>query len=350
MIGLRSNQKYYRWKQRKLYYICTLLRWSKLRWIILSILFFIFITEFYENRSITYPAFIQITINKFYSNSKEQDNSTNPDHIIILMNDRAPAYNLAVPPDERPFADPDRAQARLLEQLHFFDTCRRDPSTIVVHIGAYLGDFGLYSAACGCTVYMFEVKPEVVRLINSSIRHNSFPSSRLHFIQKIVSDLPSNTTVKYPPGDGSPPIIDDYISVQTIRLDDIKWPSQSIFMLKIDVDGYELNVLRSATKLFAEKRIQHLIFKYHPWLHNRTTQEILMPYVKNELKPKLMYNLYRTDNTIYGPLRLRDIKVFYEQHIKLDLAADIYAAFSDKTLKSSIKSKPYFKNKHVIPE
>jgi hypothetical protein len=169
----------------------------------------------------------------------------------------------------------------------------------------------------------------------------------VHLFNNVVNDLPFNSSVQYPPGDGTPSALDDPAIVQTLQLDDIMWPSQSIFILKVDAEGFELNVFRSAKNLFAQKRIRHLIFKFYPWLIDRGSQKTLLPYVKNELKAKFIYNLYRTDNNIYGPLRPRDLQNFYDQHVNSDLPTDVYAAMDQNANRNTIKAQRYQKNKNV---
>jgi FkbM family methyltransferase len=128
------------------------------------------------------------------------------------------------------------------------------------------GEFGLYAAACGCQVVMFEILPDMVDLIRTSIALNHFPTSRVHIIQRAVSDLPSNSQRTFSSEGGTTTMSNGTLQVSTIRLDDIEWPSQSsILLLKVDVEDFELHVLRSAEKLFRQKRIHHLIFEYTAW-------------------------------------------------------------------------------------
>ncbi|CAF4704341.1 unnamed protein product, partial [Rotaria sp. Silwood1] len=83
---------------------------------------------------------------------------------------------------------------------------------------------------------------------------------------------------------GTITISNETLCASTIRLDDVEWPAKSsILMLKIDVEGFELNTLRSTEKLFREKRIHHLIFEYTACV-------------------KQLFVLDRTVNTVYGPL------------------------------------------------
>jgi FkbM family methyltransferase len=78
--------------------------------------------------------------------------------------------------------------------------------------------------------------------------------------------LPSNSQRTFSSEGGTTTMSNGTLQVSTIRLDDIEWPSQSsILLLKVDVEDFELHVLRSAEKLFRQKRIHHLIFEYTAW-------------------------------------------------------------------------------------
>ncbi len=205
-----------------------------------------------------------------------------------------------------------------------------------------IGDFGLYAAACGCQVYMFEVQPNMVDLIQTSILVNNFSSSRVHIINKAVSNLPSNSQLTFSVSGGDTTATNGSLNVSTIRLDDIQWSSQSnILLLKIDVEGFELNILRSAEKLFREKRIQNIISEYTAWWTDRSEQKDLLPFIENKLGAKKFYALHRTNKDVYGPLNRVMLDSFYDNHLKKHLQSDIYATFVDSDINTFIKAKPY---------
>ena len=200
----------------------------------------------------------------------------------------------------------------------------------------------MYAAACGCQVYMFEVQPNMVNLIKTSISINNFSSSRVHIINKAASDLPSNSQLRFSVAGGDTTATNGSLTATTVRLDDIEWPAQStILLLKIDVEGFELSVLRSAEKLFREKRIQHVIFEYTAWWTKRSTQKELLPFVENTLQAKKLYVLHRTHTHVYGPLNREMLDGFYNDHFKRHLQTDIYATFVETNETSEIKAKPY---------
>jgi FkbM family methyltransferase len=204
------------------------------------------------------------------------------------------------------------------------------------------GDFGLYAAACGCQVYIFEVQPHMADLIRTSIAINNFSTSRVHLIQKAVNDLPSGSQLTFSIQGGITTISNGTLRVSTIRLDDIEWPSgSSILMLKIDVEGFELNVLRSAEKLFREKRIHHVIFEYTAWWTKRAAQKDLIPFVENTLAAKELFALDRRGYTIYGPLTREALDGFHADHVKRHLQTDIYAIFVESNNNRTFQAQPY---------
>lgn len=143
MRTINSSRTVYRCRQKRLHHILTYFRWAKLRWVIFGVLLTIFIVQFVQIRSVTYPIFFRMLFNKYFSSydevSDETESTTLAPEVVIEMNDRAPIYKLVVRADDRTYVDPYRAQAKLLENIKLYDTCQHDPTTLVVHIGPYLG-------------------------------------------------------------------------------------------------------------------------------------------------------------------------------------------------------------------
>ena len=189
---------------------------------------------------------------------------------------------------------------------------------------------------------MFEVQPNTVDLIETSISINNFSSFRVHVINKAVSDLPSNSRITFSVAGGDTTAKNGSLNATTIRLDDVPWPKQSkILLLKIDVEGFELNVLRSGEKLFRDKQIEHLIFEYTAYWTDRSAQKDLLPYLVNHLHPKTFYALHRTGYDVYGPLDREMLDQFHQNHLNKHLQTDIYATFVDSDRIKTIRAKSY---------
>lgn len=180
-------------------------------------------------------------------------------------------------------------------------------------------------------------------LIRTSIALNNFSTSRVHLIERAVNDLPSNSRLTFSLGGGmTKTVTNGTLSVSTIRLDDVDWPvDSSILLLKLDIEGFELNALRSAEKLFQQQRVQHLIFEYTAWWTDRAPQKDLIDFVEVTLKAKQLYTLDRTGTTIYGPLSRENINNFHTDHVNRHLQTDIYAVFGQSNIPPSLGTQPY---------
>ncbi len=207
----------------------------------------------------------------------------------------------------------------------------------------FLGQFGLYAAACGCQVYMFEVNPMKISLLQMSIKLNSL-ESRVTLIPKAISDLPSNTKI-YISLNTSSQISDnaikdnsDVYSVETINLNQLNFSSE-IYLLRVDVEGYEIHVFRSGEQLFRQKLVHHVLFQYTPVGTDRVSQNDLLAYMRDILGGQRFYALHPTEAVIYGPLYNEDIDQFYSQHQAQNLERDVYVLFQDEDI--NIDSKPY---------
>ncbi|CAF1210529.1 unnamed protein product [Rotaria sordida] len=299
----------------------------------------------------------------------------NRDNILIKIfeiNDRLPTYKLVTYQGYEFPLKRNRAQTVLINHLKLHEKCQQNPNTTVFDIGAslgntifnkflfpyifksyfmkekreilyFLGEFGLYAAACGCQVYMFEIEPRKLSLIEKSITINKF-ESRVHLMKKAVSDLKSNTTVYFSKNSSSqlPPTNHHKNQAiyrgETINLNDYPF-SSSIYLFRVDVQGHELHVFRSTEKLFRRHLINHVIFEYTSWGTPKTVHQDIFQYMKLILGAKTFYALHPKEPIIYGPLNDNDLNEFYSQHHQQHLQRDVYALFKGEQL--SISASPY---------
>jgi FkbM family methyltransferase len=185
---------------------------------------------------------------------------------------------------------------------------------------------------------MFEIEPKKIFLIKKSIQLNSF-ESHVYFIKKAVSDLKSKSTIYFSKNTSSQLSQSmnirrnkpDIFRGETVNLNEYPFPSSlSIFILRVDVQGHELHVFRSAEKLFHEHRVHHVIFEYTPWGTPTPVQKEIFDYMKTILGAKKFYALHPKQPIIYGPLNDVDMNEFYSQHNKEHLQRDVYALFKDE--------------------
>ena len=256
---------------------------------------------------------------------------------LIEINDRQPSYKLYIYDGYEIPSDRNRAQAKLLDNIKLHDKCQQNPKSLVVDVGASLGQFGLYAAACGCQVYMFEVDPMKLDLLEASIKLNSF-ESRITLIPKAVTDLPADARLYMNLNTSSQVSLKeeeegnaDVYSVDTISLSQLNF-SVDIYLLRVDVEGYEIHVLRSAEKLFRDNLIHHVLFQYTPAGTDRVSQNDVLAYMRDILGGRRFYALHPKQAIIYGPLYNEDIDLFYSQHQAQDLERDVYVLFQDEEL------------------
>ncbi len=104
---------------------------------------------------------------------------------------------------------------------------------------------------------MFEIEPRKILFIERSIEINSFKSN-VHLIKKAVSDVKSDVKVYFSKNTSSQLHSiaslnnDEVYQGETINLNNYPF-SSPIYILRIDVQGHELHVLRSTEKYFRQK-------------------------------------------------------------------------------------------------
>ncbi|CAF4729965.1 unnamed protein product [Rotaria sp. Silwood1] len=297
-----------------------------------------------------------IAVNHFYANSLTNLSENVESHSyvrnakarqiiekVVEIKDRQPFYKLFIYEGYEVDLDRKRAQAKLLDNIKLYDKCQRNSKTIIVDVGASLGHFGLYAAACGCQVYMFEVDPIKISLLQKSIRLNSF-QSRVTLISKAVSDLPPKTKI-YMSYNSSSQVSDkeahdrsDVYTVETTNFHEFNF-STDIYLFRVDVEGYEIHVFRASEKLFRKNLVHHVLFQYTPSGTDRVLQNDLLSYMRDILGGRRFYALHPKQAILYGPIYNEDIDQFYTQHHSLDLERDVYVLFQDEEL--TIDSKPY---------
>ncbi len=289
-----------------------------------------------------------IILNNLYSNSPKNVSKNVVNHArkinqkIVEINDRQPSFKMHIYEGYEIASDRNRAQAKLLNSIKLYDKCQQNPKLIVVDIGASLGQFGLYAAACGCQVYMFEVNPMKLSLIEASIQLNSF-QTRITLFPKAVNDLPSNTRIYVnlntsrqlsPQDTRDHP---DVYSVETINLNQLNFPSD-IYLFRVDVEGYEIHVFRASERLFRHNLVHHLLFQYTPIETDRVIQDDLLPYIRDMLGGRRFYVLHPKQSIIYGPLYNEDIDQFYTLHQTNNLKRDVYVLLQDEYMNIDARS------------
>jgi FkbM family methyltransferase len=190
------------------------------------------------------------------------------DQIYVLTSNTRYPFKILTKEREFPRADGDEAQRHILEIIELEEKCRNNPNTTVIDIGGYYGDFGIHVASFGCKVYIFEPTPFQYWLIKSSVALNGF-SDRIKVFNFAVSSGSSNHTFREFNGKTEEVPLDtkgtNVFQIESVSLDSL-FKNDDVFLLKIDVEGFEPTVIfEGCREMLSRKKIKHIITEYTPW-------------------------------------------------------------------------------------
>jgi len=153
----------------------------------------------------------------------------------------------------------------------FRHLCR--PDTVVVDVGANFGYFSVLAASVignrgSGRVFAFEPNPKLADLLRRNIEIN-WSIAPVIFQQAAVADTPGELTLYVPKGHGanaslSPPegVESIAVTVPAVRLDEALPPELAVDVMKIDVEGHELSVLRGARSVIGRSPGIHIIMEW----------------------------------------------------------------------------------------
>lgn len=240
-----------------------------------------------------------------------------------------------------PYFDGDRAQQRIIDRV-FAASCKADRAeeegaNIVVDVGGLYGDFSLRAAAAGCYVICFEPQPTYASLIRASAALNGL-LERVNVIPAAVAPN-DNAVYYYQAGDHNgntyfkpeKPAKGISYPVKTYSLDKLFMDGPQMLYLKVDVEGFDVAVLRSAEALLRAGRIKHLHFEYTTWFVNPGQGEWkeVLYFLRGLPKPPRLYALHRTEPSCFGPVRDKQLDEFHASHLARHLQTDVFATFDD---------------------
>jgi FkbM family methyltransferase len=140
---------------------------------------------------------------------------------------------------------------------------------VMIDVGANVGHISLLlSDVVGpLNVFAFEPTPVAFRRLAENWRLNGWPTDGLlqaavgskagyAFVRDVDRPVTTNTVAPSPTDERS-------VEVPLVRLDDLRhlWAGRSIGLLKIDVEGYELEVFLGSRCLLAEQRPRLIMFE-----------------------------------------------------------------------------------------
>lgn len=147
-------------------------------------------------------------------------------------------------------------------------------STVAIDIGANYGfvSLALAQARPNLIIYAFEPDVAAAKQFKANLRRNPHLSARIHLIEKAASDSNGTAVFLSSADTGNPEagrlrIPEESahgIEVQTIRLDTFcEQMSLSPDVIKVDVEGAEIDVLRGASGLFAKRQPAAILLETH---------------------------------------------------------------------------------------
>ncbi|MEP7167004.1 MAG: FkbM family methyltransferase [Candidatus Woesebacteria bacterium] len=160
-------------------------------------------------------------------------------------------------------------------ELQFIYTYLQSTDTFI-DVGAHIGDSSLLAATKIRTgkILACEPTPLIFDELLSNIRLNNF-ESRIIPIRKANTNKVGHASFTLEPssevnhlqtskGEGKS------IKVSTITIDALakEYNFTDISLLKVDVEGFELEVLEGCKKMFAQKKLQMILFEVNPSVTN----------------------------------------------------------------------------------
>jgi len=153
-------------------------------------------------------------------------------------------------------------------------------NNVIVDVGSNTGYFTLISLSLNYHTISIEPNPIYKKYIDKSIEINNFDLNKFKYFENFASDY--DKEILFDGWSGLDIMMDynDKYYVKPIAIDNIC--DKDILLLKIDVEGGEPSVFRSAKKLINNKKIKYIIFELTYIIKNNLIQEQLdiLPYLK----------------------------------------------------------------------
>jgi FkbM family methyltransferase len=143
---------------------------------------------------------------------------------------------------------------------------RFKPGHVFVDVGANVGAYSLRALSKGMTVYSFEPNPENIKILKRNAEINRLPAAILEFALGA-----SEGTAKMSQNGATSRIVDEGIEVPVRALDSLNYPR--VDLLKVDVEGYELEVFRGAKGTLARCH-PDIMIEMHHWIGAEAEAEI----------------------------------------------------------------------------
>jgi FkbM family methyltransferase len=140
------------------------------------------------------------------------------------------------------------------------------PGEVFVDVGANVGAYSLRALSRGMTVYSFEPNPENVKILKRNAEINHLAVNALEFALG-----EKEGTVKMSQNGATSRIVEEGIEVSVRTLDSFNIPK--VDLLKVDVEGFELEVFRGAKETLARCR-PVIMIEMHHWIGAEAEAEL----------------------------------------------------------------------------
>jgi FkbM family methyltransferase len=228
---------------------------------------------------------IKVTIRapvKFVEEDGKSDYSMNFDtNLSVVHVEKTPAGSIQMEERdglkwEMPAGYPG-ARTALLEhepRVTEFLTSNFRPGEVFVDVGANVGAYSLRAASVGMKVCSFEPNPENVKVLRRNAENNRLSID----IHECALGSAEGTATMSPNGALSRLSSEGTTVVPVRTLDSFDLPR--VDLLKVDVEGYELEVLKGATKTLGGSHPKIMV-EVHDWLSAEEQSALLNMLVEN---------------------------------------------------------------------
>jgi FkbM family methyltransferase len=160
------------------------------------------------------------------------------------------------------------------------DILSKNGESTIIDVGSNSGYFSVIGLSYGSNVIAIEANPVYQQYVNKSIELNNFDKSKFKYYECFASNNPEPVLFDGWSGYDNMISKDNVASVSTVSIDNIH--KKEVLLLKIDVEGAEPFVLKSAESLIKKNKIKYIMFELTYIIKNVLIREQIdiLPYLK----------------------------------------------------------------------
>ncbi|HIJ77961.1 MAG: FkbM family methyltransferase [Desulfobulbaceae bacterium] len=206
----------------------------------------------------------------------------------------------------------------------------------IVDIGAFVGWVSMLGAGRGFNVQSFEPNPVTFDLLSLNIHRNGLEKKIKAYNLAISEERKKVPYFGNVGGQGTIRKVNAEPSfiVQADRLDN--FVNDDVYLMKIDVEGHEFDVLRSSREIFSKRKVYYMVVEFTTWWFDFDGNicEWHSTKISNKCKDFLsfidglgfdIYCMSRSGNPfICGPISSVDFERFIVDHHERHLQTDLF--------------------------